>query len=214
MSKKKKTLKIITKVYIFLGFFFLAISLVFVLIPITPYIMYRINPDLTDTEIDSISRRISDDPIIPVEVDEKRNTLPDFDSDLPEESYLLIPDIKVSSPIGQSSTPEDSLKDGTWMASEYGTPEDNSLPIIMAAHRFGYVYWERETRNRVSFFNLPDTGIGDSIEIIWNQRKYEYVIYAADESSFIKDYEADLILYTCKYFNSPQRIFRYANRVN
>ena len=212
--KKEKVLKTVTNIYVIVGFLFLTISIVFISIPIAPYIMYRLNPDLTDTEIDNISRRISENPIIPVEINEEKSNLPDFDPNLPEDPYLLIPDIKVSSPIGQSSNPEESLKDGTWMASDYGTPEDSTLPIIMAAHRFGYVYWDRETRNRVSFFNLPNTDIGDTIEIIWNQRKYEYVIYAADESSFIKDYEADLILYTCKYFNSPQRIFRYANRVN
>jgi sortase (surface protein transpeptidase) len=100
------------------------------------------------------------------------------------------------------------------MSPDYGQPDKNDLPIIVAAHRFGYVYWDRETRNRVSFFRLPDTKVGDEIEIIWNQRRYVYEIYAEDESTYIKDYEADLILYTCKYFNSPQRIFRYATRIN
>lgn len=216
MSKKQKTLKTVIKVYIALGFLFLTASIVFLSIPIAPYIMYRVKPDLTDTEIDNISRRITEDSIIPVVVDEdeEKDTLPEYDPTLPEEPYLLIPEIKVSSPIGQSSDPEESLENGTWMAPDYGSPEDNSLPIITAAHRFGYVYWDKETRNRVSFFNLPSTGIGDTVEIIWNQRKFEYVIYATDESTYIKDYEADLILYTCKYFNSPQRIFRYARRVN
>jgi sortase (surface protein transpeptidase) len=212
--KKKKILNIISNVYVVLGFLFITLSIVFISIPIAPYILYRIKPDLTDTEIDNISRRVVEGSIVPKDIDESDNKIPDFDPSLPEDPYVLIPEIKVSSPIGQSIDPEESLKDGTWMAPDYGTPEDNSLPIILAAHRFGYVYWDRETRNRVSFFNLPDTGIGDSVEIIWNQRKYKYVIYAVDESTYIKDYEADLILYTCKYFNSPQRIFRYANRVN
>jgi sortase (surface protein transpeptidase) len=176
--------------------------------------MYRLNPNLTDTEVDNISRDVVETQIVSAEVNEGDNNLPEFDASLPEDPYLLIPSITVSSPIGQNSDPEISLKDGTWMAPDYGQPDENDLPIIAAGHRFGYVYWDRETRNRVSFFKLPDTKVGDKVEIIWNQRKYVYEIYAVDESTYIKDYEADLILYTCKYFNSPQRIFRYAMRIN
>jgi sortase (surface protein transpeptidase) len=212
--KKKKFLEGVSKFYVILGFLFLSISLVLIAFPIAPYIMYRLNPNLTDTEIDNISKEVVEDVIVPTEVNIKESDLPLFDSSLPEDPYLLIPTIKVSSPIDQTKDPEESLKDGTWMAPEYGQPDNNSLPIIVAAHRFGYVYWDRKTRNRVSFFNLPKTQIDDTVEIIWNQRKYIYRIYAEDESTYIKDYQADLILYTCKYFNSPQRIFRYAMRVN
>ncbi|MDD3474452.1 MAG: hypothetical protein PHP08_00930 [Candidatus Dojkabacteria bacterium] len=212
--KKKTFLNGISKIYIVLGFIFIAISIALIAFPIAPYIMYRLNPNLTDTEIDNISKDITETAIIPVEVKDEDSNLPKFDSSLPEEPYLLIPDIKVSSPIDETKDPEESLKNGTWMVPDYGSPDDNSLPIIVAAHRFGYVYWDKETRNRVSFFNLPKTHIGDTVEIIWNQRKYIYEIYAEDESTYIKDYEADLILYTCKYFNSPKRIFRYAVRVN
>lgn len=215
---KKKVLKIVSNVYVIAGFIFLTISFVLISIPIAPYILYRLNPELTDTEIDNIEREITEEPIVPKDIDtnDGNNTiqLPPKDSSLPTNPYLLIPSITVSSPIGMSEDPEISLTEGTWLAPEYGTPEDPSLPIIVAAHRFGYTYWDRETRNRVSFYNLPKTEIGDSVEIIWNQRKYMYIIYAEDESTYIKDYEADLILYTCKYFNSPQRIFRYATRVN
>lgn len=211
--KKKQFIKSLSNIYTILGFSFLVIALVVIAIPISPYILYRLNPEFTQTEIDSISKEITQSPIIPTQVNEKKDSLPIFDPTLPEDPYVLIPSIQVSSPIGESTDPEDSLKDGTWIVSDYGNPDDSTLPIILAAHRFGYVYWDRETRNRVSFFNLPDTRVGDSIEIIWNQRKYEYIIYAIDESTYIKDYEADLILYTCKYFNSPQRIFRYAYKV-
>jgi sortase (surface protein transpeptidase) len=213
MEKKKFFNKLIN-IYTIVGFLFLILSLLFIAFPIAPYIMYRLNPNLTDTEIDNISRDVVETKIVSVEVNERDNNLPKFDPSLPEDPYLLIPSITVSSPIGQSDDPEISLKNGTWMSPDYGQPDENDLPIIVAAHRFGYVYWDRETRNRVSFFRLPDTKVGDKIEIIWNQRKYVYEIYAEDESTYIKDYEADLILYTCKYFNSPQRIFRYAMRTN
>ena len=168
--KKRKFLNGISKIYIVLGFLFIVISIALIAFPIAPYIMYRLNPNLTDTEIDSISKEIVETKIIPVEINDEENDLPEFDSSLPENPYLLIPSIKVSSPIDETKDPEKSLKNGTWMVPDYGTPDNNSLPIIVAAHRFGYVYWDRETRNQVSFFNLPKTHIGDTVEIIWNQR--------------------------------------------
>ena len=58
------------------------------------------------------------------------------------------------------------------------------------------------------------TDIDSTVSVYWNQREYIYKIYAKEESTYISDYSADLILYTCKYYNSPVRIFRYANRVN
>ncbi|HCC67874.1 TPA: hypothetical protein DEP90_01505 [Patescibacteria group bacterium] len=212
--KKNIFIKKLSNIYVILGFVFLGISLIVIAIPVSPYILYRLNPDFTNDEIDNISQKVFEDPIIPVEVEETGHTLPDFNPSLPEEPYVVISRIGVYSPIGESSNPEDSLRNGTWMVSDYGTPEDSSLPIILAAHRFGYVYWDHTTRDKLSFFNLSKTKIGDSVIIIWNQREYIYKIYAEDEATFIKDYEADLILYTCKYFNSPHRIFRYANRVN
>lgn len=210
---KKEVLNKISKIYTVAGFAFLILALVAIAIPVSPYILYRINPDYTDDEVENLSKQISQEPILPTEVNEKDYSLPEFDPSLPEEPYILIPSIQVSSPIGDSIEPEESLREGSWIAKDFGSPEDNSLPIIIAAHRFGYVYWDRDTRNLLSFYNLPKTDIGDTIEIVWNQRKYIYEIVDTDDSTYIKTYDSDLIIYTCKYFNSPQRIFRYANRV-
>jgi sortase (surface protein transpeptidase) len=212
--KKKQLIQNISNFYVILGFSFLLISIVLIAIPTAPYILYRLNPGYTQNEVENISKQISQEPILPAEIDEKDYSLPDFDPSLPEDPYILIPSIQVSSPIGDSTNPEDSLRNGSWIASDFGNPEEDSLPIIIAAHRFGYVYWDRETRDRLSYYNLPKTKVGDTIEIIWNQRKYIYEIFDIDDSTYIKSYDADLIIYTCKYFNSPQRIFRYANRVN
>lgn len=217
MSKKRR-IQVLSNLYIVLGFFLIILSIIFIAIPVAPYIMYRLNPNLTDEEVDKISREISQQTIAQKTIEEKEKDeeeqIPPLDPTLPEDPYVLIPSIKVSSPIGEGNNTDVILEEGTWIAPGYGTPENSRLPIILAAHRFGYTYWGREKRNRISFFNLPDTDIGDRVEIIWEQRKYIYEIYALDESTFIKDYEADVILYTCKYFNSPQRIFRYAMRVN
>ncbi|KKS80793.1 MAG: hypothetical protein UV56_C0008G0001, partial [Candidatus Woesebacteria bacterium GW2011_GWC1_43_10b] len=60
------------------------------------------------------------------------------------------------------------------------------------------------------FYSLPKLKTGDTVEIIWRQRKYLYEVYKEEEGEEITDYSADLILYTCESLSSPVRIFRYA----
>ena len=213
--KKKNLFQKINSIYVGMGFFFLTIALIAIMIPIWPYIWYRINPQETGKEVEKIVKEI-----IPqeTEMEEKEDeevisNIPPFDPSLPEGLFVIIPKIGVESPISTSKDYNDGLEKGSWIVSNYGTPEKTELPIILAAHRFGYSYWGVEKRNKISYYNLPKTGEGDEIIIYWNQREYKYRIYKSEESTYISDYSADLILYTCKFFNSPIRIFRYAERI-
>lgn len=208
---KNKFLNKTANIYILIGFTLLLFSFVLVATPIWPYVWYRINPNQTKNDVDNIAKEVSDK-----QIPSKQQTLigiPSVDDSLPEGKFVIIPKISVESPISTSTDYEEGLKQGTWIVPNYGTPEENELPIILAAHRFGYANWSNEKRNKISFYNLPNTNNNDEIYIYWNQRKYVYKIYKSEESTYISDYSADLILYTCKFFNSPIRIFRYAERV-
>lgn len=209
--KKNNILKWIINGYTIAGFACLLIALGFVLTPVVPYIAYRINPEETTNEVNKISGTLTDG--IDNSSSSTSKYLPPLDLTLPKEPYVLIPSINVASPISIDTDYTKALRDGTWMVPDYGTPENGLVPIIVAAHRFGYINWDNETRQRVSYYNLPQTKIGDRVEIVWGQRKYTYEIYGKAEGSKITDYSGDLILYTCKYFNSPIRIFRYARLV-
>lgn len=211
--KKNQLKEIVLKVYTILGFLFLLITLVLVAVPIMPYFWYRVNPNATDEDIEKIAQEVVDIEEIKVEEPTTGFLIPPIQEDLPEGYWVIIPSIEVSSPISSNKDYKKALVNGTWIVPDFGTPEQDSLPIILAAHRFGYSSWSRETRNKISFFNLPNTEIGDEISVYWNKREYIYKIYNKEESTYISDYEADLILYTCKYFNSPLRIFRYAERI-
>ena len=211
-EKKKKVLKEILNIYTFLGMIFILIAITLILIPTTPYIIYRLKPSKTEEEVEKIVADLGEY----VEDTEDTEEIPEedpIDESLPKENFLIIDNISIYSPIDTGSNYTEVLKLGTWIVPSFGTPEENEEPIILAAHRFGYIYWDRATREKISFVNLPKTGVGDTIEIIWGQREYTYEIYKAEESTYISDYTADLILYTCKYFSSPERIFRYAKRV-
>ncbi|MEA2056733.1 MAG: hypothetical protein U9O78_03455 [Patescibacteria group bacterium] len=144
----------------------------------------------------------------------KKVYLPWKDSDLPEGDWLIVPRIGVNSALQKTKDPEAALATGIWWAHDFGGPGDFDKPMIVAAHRYGWQWWWKSDYWRYhSFYYLPETKPGDIVEIISNQRKWLYEIYAGEQGVEITDYEADLILYTCKHLNSPVRYFRYARMV-
>jgi sortase (surface protein transpeptidase) len=87
------------------------------------------------------------------------------------------------------------------------------MPIILAAHRYGYLAWTDLFRRQNSFYNLPKIKVGDTVEIDWGQRKYTYGVYTTEEGTQITDYSADLILYTCESLTGDERFFVYAHLI-
>ncbi len=137
---------------------------------------------------------------------------PPFDPKLPKDNHLTIKSIGVSTTIQEATyvNYEDALKKGVWRVSDFGAPGETGVPIILAAHRYGYLAWTNSFRRLNSFFNLPRLQVGDLVEISWRQHKYTYAIYGESKGENITDYSADLILYTCETLNGPVRIFKYA----
>jgi len=141
--------------------------------------------------------------------------LPPQDPNLPTGEWVIIPKIGIRTELQATVIAEEALDTGVWMVPEYGRPGDTEQPVILAAHRFGWQWWWKTDYWKYhSFHLLPDLQPGDIVETIVDQRKYTYEIYAGEEGEEISDYTADMILYTCKYLNSPRRHFRYARLVD
>lgn len=211
----KKFLKALSKIYLIFGIVLIFFAFSIVAITFFPQIWYSLSKTATETEAATIQEQLTEiEEYEPEEIEEPKTTLPPLDTSLPKENILRIASIGVDSEISQEQDADEGLEDGIWMVPNFGTPEINDLPIIIAAHRFGYVYWSSDFRQKSSFYNLPKLKVGDRVQIIWNQRSYEYEVYKAEDNTQITDYEADLILYTCRMYNSPARVFRYLNRVN
>jgi sortase (surface protein transpeptidase) len=142
----------------------------------------------------------------------KPEYVPIYDPKLPKTNRITINSIGVDSDIQEATYDnyEDALKRGVWRVSDFGAPASRKTPTIMAAHRYGYLAWTNSFRKTNSFFNLPKVKVGDTITIVWHQRKYVYEVYAEDRGEEITDYSADLILYTCESLTGPVRIFKYA----
>jgi sortase (surface protein transpeptidase) len=141
--------------------------------------------------------------------------LPPFDPRLPLTNRLIVPSIGVNTDIQEATFDnyETALRKGVWRVSDFGAPNDNARPIILAAHRFGYLAWTDSYRHKNSFYNLPKTEVGELVEIDWYQRKYLYEIYAVSKGTQILDYSADLILYTCETLTGENKVFVYARLI-
>ncbi len=192
-----------------LGIFFWFFALILAFTPSWPHLYYRIFPQTSDTLASNLSQNPSPTPSkTPSPV-----SLPIFDPSLPLENGLIIESIGIRGEINQGEDWQNLLKQGIWHIPNFGTPEQDQLPTILAAHRWGYLSWTNTFRHLNSFYNLPKLKAGDEVIINWNQRQYHYQIYAEEVSEQITDYSANLILYTCQLWNSPLRIIKYANRI-
>lgn len=182
---------------------------------VVPELYYRFVPEnvaevatLPPAQVSQLTQ-----PVEPAVV-EVRDPEPVLDPTLPEGTWLIIPTIGVHTQLKDTLDPNEALDQGAWLVPDFGRPNDTSLPIIAAAHRFGWDWWwQSDFGTKNSFYSLPSLKSGDTVEIVFNQRKYVYRIYSdVIEDTEITDYQADLILYTCKFLNSPERFFVYANR--
>lgn len=139
--------------------------------------------------------------------------VPPFDASLPAENMLIVPEIGIKAVINEGEYSEEILRQGVWRAPDFGDPEDRRLPVMLAAHRFGYLAWTNQFRRENSFYNLPKIENGDRIELIWNQRKYVFEVFEGYTDTQLQDLDADLILFTCQVLNSDQRIIRKARLI-
>ncbi len=225
------------KKYVILGIGLWLLTIIFVAAPIWPYFYYRLSPQTSDILAAGLAATATESHLVantpslsPPSQGEKCGSLPcegegqggvltptpslpPFDPSLPTDNGLIIDKIKVRGQIHEGDDWQSLLKTGIWRVPNFGTPDNNQQPIILAAHRWGYLSWTNSFRTLNSFYNLPKLEVGDQVEIDWNQRKYIYEVYKSEIGDKISDYSANLILYTCELWNSPTRILKYAKRV-
>ena len=165
---------------------------------------YKVSFSLSQSEV----QKLTTDTTV-----QKTDYQPAFDPKLPITNHLSIPYIGVNTDIHEATYTnyEDALKKGVWRVSDFGAPNGGGEPTILAAHRFGYLSWTNSFRRENSFYNLPKLKIGDTIEIVYQQRKYVYEVTRTAQGTEITDYSADLILYTCENLTGPDRFFVYAH---
>ncbi len=168
----------------------------------------------TSTKLSEILSQPINVPQLEIE-DVDQYKLPEKDLSLPEINIVRIDKIGVNTEIIEQPQEkfEDALRMGVWRTPNFGTPLDRDKPTILVAHRFGYLNWDQPYRIKNSFYNLPNLEAGDQVEVVWDQRKFLYEVYQKDEGVSVSHFNADLILYTCKFLESDIRIFLYAKLI-
>jgi len=233
LVKQQRSLKDLSFILSYLGFLLITAGTILLLIPALPWVYYRVNVEATSDEVETLTGFIGigavegtlpsptitttgttplPEPII-TRAPRPPLKLPAFDASLPKQNTLIIPRIGVRGVLQEGTDSKKELYEGIWRVPEFGTPLRNDNPIILAAHRFGYIEWSATFRKTNSFANLPSLKVGDTFQLVWEQRAFVYKIYKTVEDTKLTDYNADIILYTCKHLKSPVRIVVYANLV-
>lgn len=127
-----------------------------------------------------------------------------------EHQYIQIPKIGIDTEIYEGD--ESALDNGIWRMPEKGRPYDVDQPTVLAGHRWGLETLTEAYRTKNLFYKLNELRPGDEIHITWDNTNYTYEVQTIEETKDVS-HLTDLILITCKYYDSPTRIFVYAQKV-
>jgi len=128
--------------------------------------------------------------------------------------FLIIPSIGVKTEILRKGTVKKRMIKGVAIYNDYGLPDKNNhLPIILASHRFGYAWWTPSYRRTHSFHNFDKLKIGDKVYIKWKSKWYTYKVTKKYVAKKFKNYNVDMIMYTCVDYLNPNRIIVEAKRI-
>jgi sortase (surface protein transpeptidase) len=117
------------------------------------------------------------------------------------ENKLFIPKIGVEISIGKTS---DYLDFGGWVQNV----NTKDLPFVISIHRFGLDSLTDDMKIHQTLYNADKLQVGDEVKLHWDGKEYIYSvkeIYEGINNKPVKDNE--LLLYTCKYWSSSERIF-------
>jgi LPXTG-site transpeptidase (sortase) family protein len=123
-------------------------------------------------------------------------------------AQIRVPSIGVDTSIFESQFAEYGLVNGVWRLPEHGAP-DRPGPFVLAAHRWGFDGLSQAYREQHLFNKLPDLKVGEEIIINWNNKIFKYKVTAVEDNDHVSRID-DMILVTCRYYDSMQRVFIYA----
>jgi len=119
---------------------------------------------------------------------------------------LIIPAIGVDMQIGSEKR---FLDYGGWVQSS----NQENEPNLIAIHRFGWDNLSPQQKIKQTLYHVQKLKGGDKIYLIWNGKRYQYEVTNLIDDTNNPAINDDLVLYTCKFFNSNHRIFVQTKRV-
>jgi sortase (surface protein transpeptidase) len=209
------------------GVLLMCLSFVLLLINLFPGLTYYIYPDAINNDAKTIISTVSAEELTKLnkhrltlsDVASTGNTsgdyakavsLPAINYSLPTATTLQIPKIGINGSINKGDDGLSTMDKGIWLQS-YNDDPKNEGALLLASHRYGLLSWSSAYREHNSFYRLPELRPGDEIYYVHGQRQYSYKVKAVYEDNKLEAVDADLILYTCKFFGSKERIIVLAD---
>lgn len=175
---------------------FLLVGLFFILEVISPELIYRFNKPDEKEIIESVKQYEKHEPEI-------QDTTSETKEPRYSQNRLIIPKIGVDLEIGTKTDLLDSGKGG-WVQEL--NKENN--PLFIAVHRFGWNTITPDEKMKQTLYHVYKLGKGDKIIVLWDGKKYEYEVkgISEGENNPVTD-EGELVIYTCRFLSSSERIF-------
>jgi LPXTG-site transpeptidase (sortase) family protein len=136
----------------------IAINLYLIALPFVPAILFKANQNGKDSSR-ALTQKIAQGVTVPQTATNVAN-------------QLIIPAMQYDEPIIEGKTMA-ALNSGPWRIPTGSTPSSSGNTII-AGHRFTY------TNPRGTFYYLNKVAVGDEIGIIWQNKTYEYKVFATE----------------------------------
>lgn len=120
--------------------------------------------------------------------------------------------LSINTQIFESQNTPLALDSGVWRDPTQGTPDNNTSPVVLAAHRWGENNLSWNYRNTNLFTEFDKLKGGETVTITWNNVVYKYKISFIEQNSHVTR-TADLIMYTCIDYTSVSKIIVYAELI-
>lgn len=131
-----------------------------------------------------------------------------YEEEIPKQNMMVISKIGVEMKIGE---PEHFLDFGGWIQK---LNQENN-PFVISAHRFGWNTFSLDQKRKQTLYHVDKLSEEDEIIVFWEGEKLTYrvkQITTATNNPSIKD--SELLIYTCKFWNSAERVFVLAKKID
>lgn len=180
---------------------FALISCIFIVIGV--YLAYNVfYPEIYYQK--NLKNKITPPPITQREPPSSVSTPAPNQENIPDR--LIIPKIGVDMELG---TDPKTLDTAGWVQNLY----PDSSPMVIAAHRFGWIGMPNDRKVTHTLYNIDKLGVGDEVIVQWNNERQVYKVKGITEATnnpSIKD--GELLIYTCKFLESDVRMFVTINK--
>jgi len=116
------------------------------------------------------------------------------------QNRLYIPSIGVDMEVGNN---KQFLNFGGWVQEV----DYEGMPELIAIHRFGFNSLTAEEKVKQTLYHVNKLDEGDVVYLVWEGVLYEYGVKEVVSGVNNPEVQKELIIYTCRFISSKERVF-------